>query len=511
MEQLVNVKWQCALHSEPRPRASFASCSQRACSWQARAERRELRPPFFSCAACSPSILPRSLVSSKPASTASSSRTRFWFRSVVGILFGLAPAIEATRINVNDGLRECATSRGRGFSRQRSILVIAETALSCMLLIATGLALRSLWSLRNVELGFVPTNVLTFRIAAPSQLDGQRLPDFYRRMVERIRTVPGVESAAVARDFPLGGIDPSTPILTEGKTPAPVQGAIVTRYRAVGDDYFRTLQIPVLQGRAFEVRDSASSPAVAIVSQSLARQYWPGESAVGKRLKPNIAGSSWCVVVGVAADVRHWGSDVDIEPTAYYPYSQVPESVRSLVEANMGIAVRSSLAQSGLLHSINAAVAAVHQNVPIYDVKTMDSMVSDSGSLRNFDLSLLGAFSFMALSLAAVGVYAVMAFSVSQRTREIGIRMALGAHSRDVMRLILRQGAALAIAGSVLGVVCAFFLRTVMASFLFGLSANDPLVLSIVPCIMVLVILLACWVPARRASRTDPMVALRCE
>jgi putative ABC transport system permease protein len=141
----------------------------------------------------------------------------------------------------------------------------------------------------------------------------------------------------------------------------------------------------------------------------------------------------------------------------------------------------------------------------------MDSMVSDSGSLRNFDLSLLGAFSFMALSLAAVGVYAVMAFSVSQRTREIGIRMALGAHSKDVMRLILRQGARLAIAGSILGVVCAFFLRKVMASFLFGLSANDPLVLSIVPCIMVLVILLACWVPARRASRTDPMVALRCE
>ena len=362
-----------------------------------------------------------------------------------------------------------------------------------------------------MELGFVPANVLTFRIAAPSQLDGQRLPDFYRRMVERIRTVPGVESAAIARDFPLSGTDPSTPILTEGKAPAPVQGAIVTRYRAVGDDYFRTLQIPFLQGRAFDARDSTSSPAVAIVSQSLARQYWPGESAVGKRLKPNIAGSSWCVVVGVAGDVRHWGSDVDIEPTAYYPYSQVPESVRSLVEANMGIAVRSSLAQSELLHSINTAVAEVNQNIPIYDVETMDSMVSDSGSLRNFDLSLLGAFSFMALSLAAVGVYAVMAFSVSQRTREIGIRMALGAHSRDVMRLILRQGAALAIAGSVLGVVCAFFLRKVMASFLFGLSANDPLVLSTVPCIMVLVILLACWVPARRASRTDPMVALRCE
>ena len=355
------------------------------------------------------------------------------------------------------------------------------------------------------------SNVLTIRVAAPSQLAVQGLPDFYHQIVEQIRAIPGVESAAVARDFPLSGTDPSTPILTEGKAPSPVPGEIVTRYRAVGDDYFRTLQIPLLQGRAFDTRDTAASPTVAIVSESLARKYWPGESAVGKRLKPKIAASSWCVVVGVAADVRHWGADVDIEPTAYYPYSQVPESMRSLVEANMGIAIRSRMAQSELLHSVNSAVAAVNQNVPIYDVKTMDSMLSDSGSLRNFDLSLLAAFSLLALSLAAVGVYAVMAFSVAQRTREIGIRMALGANSRDVMRLVLRHGARLAIAGAILGVVCAILLRKILASFLFGLSANDPVVMSVVPCLMVLVILVACWRPARRATRIDPLVALRYE
>jgi putative ABC transport system permease protein len=429
----------------------------------------------------------------------------------VGILFGLAPAIDAARVDVNESLREQASSGRRGFGRQRSLLVIAETALSCMLLIATGLALRSLWSLRSVELGFVPRNVLTFRVAAPSRLGPQGLPDFYRQIVEQVRAVPGVESAAVGRDFPLGGADPSTPILTEGKEPTPVPGEIVTRYRAVGDDYFRTLQIPLLQGRAFSPGDTASSPAVAIVSESLARKYWPGENAVGKRLKPKIAGSSWCVVVGVAADVRHWGADVVIEPTAYYPYSQVPESTRSLVEANMGIAIRSRLPQAELLKSIDAAVAKVNQNVPVYGVKTMDSMLSDSGSLRNFDLWLLTAFSLLALSLAAVGVYAVMAFSVSQRTREIGVRMALGANSRDVMRLVLRQGVRLAIAGGIAGVACAFFLRKIMASFLFGLSANDPIVMSIVPCLMVFVVLLACWQPARRATRIDPMVALRYE
>jgi predicted permease len=430
---------------------------------------------------------------------------------VVGILFGLAPAIEAARLDINDGLREHGGFTSRGFGRHRSALVIGETALACMLLICTGLALRSLWSLRNVELGFVPKNVLTFRIAASSQLAGPRISEFYHQIVERIRAVPGVQAAAVARNLPLAGTDPSMPILTEGKTPALVQGEIVTRFRTVGDEYFRTLEIPLLQGRAFEDRDTASSPAVAIVSESLARKYWPGESAVGKRLKPNFAGSSWCVVVGVVADVRHWGSDVAIEPTAYYPYTQIPDSMRPLIEANMGIALRTSLAQRDLLRSINAAVAAINQNVPVYDVKTMDSMLTDAGSLRNFDLWLLGAFSLLALSLAAVGVYAVMAYSVSQRTREIGIRIALGAHSRDVLRLILRQGGGLAIAGSLIGVAGAFLLRKIMASLLYGLSANDPLILSVVPCVMVVVLLLACWLPARRAAKIDPIVALRSE
>ena len=430
---------------------------------------------------------------------------------IVGILFGLAPAIEAARINVNDGLREHAGSTRRGFSRRRSMLVIVETALSCMLLVGTGLALRSLWSLRGVELGFVARNVLTLRIDVPSTFAGAQISDFYQQVVERIRAVPGVKTAAVARNLPLGGVDPSMPILTEGKMPAPVQGEIVTRFRAVGDDYFRTLQIPLLQGRDFDKRDTGSSPAVAIVSESLAKKYWPGESAVGKRIKPSFAGSQWCAVVGVAADVRHWGADVDIEPTAYYAFSQIPAGMRTVIEKSMAIAVRSNLPQSELVHSLSAAVAAVNQNVPVYDVQTMESLLSDSGSLRNFDLSLLVAFSVLALSLAAVGVYAVMAFSVSQRTREIGVRMALGANRGDVMRLILTQGARLAIAGAVIGVGGAFFLRKVLASFLFGLSANDPWVLSIVPCVMVLVILLASWVPALRATKIDPMIALRCE
>ena len=429
----------------------------------------------------------------------------------VGILFGLVPAIEAARVDVNESLREHGGSSSRGFGRNRSVLVITETALACMLLIGTGLALRSLWSLKSVKLGFVPEHVLTFRIAAATQLTGPRISDFYHDVAERVRALPGVQSAAIARDLPLGGTDPSMPVDTEGKTPSPVQGEIVTRYRAVDGDYFRTLQIPLLEGRAFGEQDTATSSPVAIVSESLARRYWPGESAVGKRIKPRFTGSSWCVVVGIAADVRHWGADVVIEPTAYYPYTQVPDSMRALLEANMGIALRSGLPQNELLHSINAAVASVSALVPVYDIKTMESMVADSDSLRDFDLLLLGGFSLLALGLAAVGVYAVMAYSVSQRTREIGIRIALGAHPRDVLRLILRRGARLAIVGSVIGVGAAFLLRKIMASLLYGLSANDPLVLCLVPCLMVTVIVFACWLPARKATKIDPMAALRRE
>jgi putative ABC transport system permease protein len=429
----------------------------------------------------------------------------------VGLLFGLVPAIEAARIDLNQSLREQGGSVGQGAGRTRSILVIIETALACMLLIGTGLALKSLWALKNVQLGFVPEHVLTFRIAAPTQLTGSRLSDFYHELAERVRAVPGVESAAVARDFPLSGTDPSMPIETENKTPAPVQGEIVSRYRAVGAEYFHTLLIPLLEGRTFDEQDTATSSPVAIVSESLARRYWPGEGAIGKRIKPRFAGSSWCTVIGVAADVRHWGAAVAVEPTAYYPYTQVPDTIRGLLEANMTIAVRSNLAQNKLLHSIQMAVAGVDSQVPVYQVKTMESMAADSDSLRNFDLSLLGGFSLLALTLAAVGVYAVMAYSVSQRTREIGIRIALGAHPRDVLYLIVHQGARLAIVGSVVGVGAALVLRKIMASILYGLSANDPLVLTLVPCVMVTVIIVASWLPARRATKIDPITALRYE
>ena len=429
----------------------------------------------------------------------------------VGILFGLAPAIEAARLDVNEGLRESGHTTSRGFGKHRSVLVITETALASILLIGTGLALEGIWSLHKVELGFVPKDVMTFRIAAPTSLTGQRVPEFYRQVAERVQGLAGVESAAVARNVPMSGTDPSMPITVEGKMPVPVQGETVTRYRAVGEDYFRTFKTPVLQGRVFSAQDTASGPAVAIVSESLAKRYWPGESPVGKRLKPNFKGSQWCTVVGMVGDVRHWGADVDIEPTAYYPYTQIPDALVPLLEANMSVAVRSGVAEGALLQQIRGAVGQIDKSVPVYQVQSMDQLVADAGSLRRFDLSLLGSFSGLALMLAAIGVYAVMAYSVTQRTQEIGIRIALGARSKDVLMLILREGMKLALAGVIAGVVAAFLLRRVTANLVYGLDGSSPVIFSVVPLMIVAVILLACYLPALRATKVDPMVALRNE
>jgi len=427
---------------------------------------------------------------------------------VVGILFGVAPAWEGSRVNVSEALKEGARGSSGGFGKHRVILVVTETALASILLIGAGLSLKSLWRAESVDPGFNPAGELTFRIAAPSQFKGEQIPLFYQQVLEHVRVLPGVQSAILARNLPMSGTDPSMPIAIEGTPPPPSQIPVVTRFRAIGPDYFSGLQTSLLGGREFTEHDTAAAPKVAIVSESLAKLYWPKENALGKRLKPELTGGEWCTVVGVAADVRHWAADVDVEPTAYYPYTQVPEAFLPLLEGSMTIAVRSRNA-GGLLSSIRAAVADVDKTVPVYDVKSMEEMVADSGSLRRFDMWLIGAFAALALTLAGLGIYGVMAYSVSQRTREIGIRIALGAQGWNVLRLIMEQGAKLALAGVVVGLVGAVALTRVMASLLFGVSPTDLSTFSLVPLIVLVLILVGCYVPARRATKLDPVVALR--
>jgi len=427
---------------------------------------------------------------------------------IVGILFGVAPALEGSRVNVGEALKEGARGSSGGFGKHRVILVVTETALASILLIGAGLSLKSLWRAESVDPGFNPAGELTFRVAAPSQFKGEQIPLFYQQVLEHVRALPGVQSAVLARNLPMSGTDPSMPIAIEGTPPPPSQVPVVTRFRAIGPDYFSGLQTSLLGGREFNEHDTTAAPKVAIVSESLAKLYWPKENVLGKRLKPELTGGEWCTVVGVAADVRHWAADVDVEPTAYYPYTQVPAAFLPLLEGSMTIAVRSRNA-GGLLSSIRSAVADVDKTVPIYDVKSMEEMVADSGSLRRFGMWLIGAFAALALTLAGLGIYGVMAYSVSQRTREIGIRIALGAQGWNVLRLIMEQGAKLALAGVVVGVVGAIALTRVMASLLFGVSPTDLGTFSVVPLIVLVLILVGCYIPARRATKLDPVVALR--
>jgi putative ABC transport system permease protein len=430
---------------------------------------------------------------------------------IVGVLFGVAPAWEGSNPGVSEALKEGARGSSGGFGKQRALLVIAETALASILLIGAGLSLRSLWQTEKVEPGFNPDGVLTFRLAAPAQFSGARIPLFYQQVLDRIKALPGVQSAVLARNLPMSGTDPSMPIAIEGTPPPPSQIPIVTRFRATGPRYFGGMQIPMLSGRDFADADTSAAPRVAVVSQSLAKLYWPGQDALGKRLKPQMPGGEWCTVIGVAADVRHWTADVtDVEPTAYYPYTQIPESFLPLLEGNMSMAVRSRNS-SDVLSSIRAAVGDVDKTVPLYQVQSMTEMVSDAGSLRRFDMWLIGAFAGLALVLAAVGIYGVMAYSVSHRTREIGIRIALGAQQHTVLRLILGQGARLALTGVVVGTMGALGLTQLMASLLFGVSARDWATFSVVPWIVLTMILAGCYIPARRAAKLDPVATLRQE
>ena len=245
---------------------------------------------------------------------------------IVGVLFGLAPAWESSK-SADETLREGTRGSSGGLGKHRAVLVVVETALASILFIGAGLLLRSLWRTESVNPGFNPTGVLTFRLAAPAEFSGDRIPLFYQQVLDRLRGLPGVQSAVLARDLPMSGTDPSMAIVIEGIAPPPSQTPIVTRLRAVGPDYFSGLQTSLLGGREFTDHDTAASPRVAIVSQSLAKLYWPNENAIGKRLKPAMPGGEWCTVIGVAGDVRHWAADVAVEPTAYYPYTQMPPAL----------------------------------------------------------------------------------------------------------------------------------------------------------------------------------------
>lgn len=428
---------------------------------------------------------------------------------LVGILFGLAPAWTGSDVNLSNALREAGRTGGGAGEKKKRVLVIAETALASVLLVGAGLALKSLWKVHQVDPGFNPSGLMTFRLDAPATRKDQPYL-FYGEVVDHVRALPGVSAAALVRDPPMSGIDPSMPVAVDGAAPQITDGKVVTRFRVIGPEYFRTFQTPLLEGREFNVDDGPNSQPVVIISQSLKQRYWPGQNPLGRTLKPNLPGAPWYTVVGVVGDVRHDSLDFDASPTAYYPYTQIPKSVLPLVEKFLSIAMRTNH-PAGLMDSVRHTVAAVDSGSPVYDPRTMDEQLAASESLRRLDTWLISAFAGLALLLAGIGVYGVMSYSVSQRTREIGIRMAMGARRVDVLCMIVTQGLKIAVAGIVVGMAGSLALAKLMTVLVYDTSTRDFSTFLLVGAATLGFILLASYIPSLRATRVDPNVALRHE
>jgi len=426
------------------------------------------------------------------------------------ILSALAPALQTSRINLASSLKEGSRGQlgGRLSTQARGFLMVSEVALSLVLLIGAGLMIKSLASVLKVDPGFNADNTITMNLA----LVGSRYAtstnqiNFFQDVNSRIKALPGVQTAGLISSAPLSGGVYAGGFSIEGLVPRPENEDLVADRRMTSPNYFDALGVRLLQGRVFSDQDNQTSQGVAIVGESLARRFIPDEEPIGKRIKLGGRDSTrpWLVIVGVAGDVHDSGLDSETRPCIYVPYPQFPTSSMTLV-------VRSVSDPKLLIPAIRKEVWAVDGNQPVTEIKTMDQFVSDSISSRKFNALLLSIFAGVALVLATVGVYGVLAYSVSQRVQEIGIRMALGAQPSNVTRLVLGRGMALVLTGVAIGVGGSLALTRVMRSLLFGVSVTDLGTFLLVSGSLILVALMACYFPARRAAKIDPMIALRSE
>jgi putative ABC transport system permease protein len=427
---------------------------------------------------------------------------------LTGVLFGLAPAIHAARTNLNEMLKEGGRSVTGGKVRQRirNLLVTVEVGLSVALLISAGLLLRSFWRLQDVNPGFQADHLLTMRINLPRNRyqDNPRAWQFYKRLVEETGALPGVQAVGVTSGVPMGGGNTATDIGIEGK-PAATDGKQPSAdWRIVSPGYFRTMGIPV-RGREFDDRDTGDSQPVTIISEEMARRYWPGDDPIGKPVVVMSFGNRPFTIVGVVGDVRSLALDSDPNPVVYVA------TAAAATWNPMNLVVRTSGEPTAQVSAVRSTLGSIDPNVPVYDVRTVDELLASSLGSRRFTMFLLATFAAVALLLACVGLFGVMAYLVSQRTHEIGVRLALGARPGDVFRLIIGRGMALAAAGSALGLAGAWAIGRFLESMLYQIKPADPLTFVSAPILLLAVALLACYVPARRAMKVDPMVALRYE
>ncbi|HEX8137725.1 MAG TPA: ABC transporter permease [Pyrinomonadaceae bacterium] len=428
---------------------------------------------------------------------------------MTGLVFGLAPALQASKPDLNEALKESGgrTSGSLRTSRLRSLLVVSEVALALVLLVGAGLMIRSLIALQRTSPGFETKNLLTMNVALPRQKykESKQSILFFNQLIERIRSVPGVQAVGGCDPLPLSGNDGTTSFVVEGGPMLVMAERPEVGQRTITPDYFKAMGIPLIKGRAFTDQDRADAPRALVINEALARKYFPGEEPLGKRLGFDEAEKQvWWEVVGVVGNVKHKRLDLEAKPELFFPYEQQPQNFLSMV-------VRTSQDPGGMAGAVRSQVLSLDPEQPVFDIKTMDERLSKSVSQSRFITLLLAAFSGLALILSAVGVYGVMAYTVTQRTHEIGIRMALGAQGRDVLRLVLGQGMKLTLIGVGVGLAAALLLTRVMASLLYGVTATDPLTFVAVAALLSAVALLACFIPARRALKVDPMVALRYE
>jgi putative ABC transport system permease protein len=422
------------------------------------------------------------------------------------MLFGLAPALQSSRPDLNAALKEAARGSSRQSGRLRNLLVVSEVAVSLVLLSGAGLMVRSFWNLSAVDSGFDPHNVLsmTVNIAGSPYAAQDKHAAFFRETLTRVATVPGVRVVSAINHLPLAGDLWGFGFQVEGQ-PTPTHGNEPSAvFRLAFPRYFETMRIPLEQGRNFTGRDDVNAPRVAIVNQTMAQRYWAESGAIGKRFR-NSATDPWVTVVGVVRDAeqRDWGSSADSE--FYLPFPQ------SDSQNYFTLVARTAGEPQALAEPIEKAVWTLDPDLPIAEVRSMEQVVGRAVWQPRFSTLLLGGFAALALALAAIGIYGVISYGVGQRQREIGIRMALGARPGDVQRSVLAESARLAAAGSVAGIAGALLLTRYLQTLLYQVSATDPAVIALAACGLSVVALAAAWLPARRATRVDPAVALRGE
>ncbi|HKP73259.1 MAG TPA: ABC transporter permease, partial [Pyrinomonadaceae bacterium] len=428
---------------------------------------------------------------------------------LTGIVFGVAPAVQASKVNLNEALKEGGRSAATGAGRRlRSLLVVVEVALSLVLLVGAGLMMRSFMRLQHVNPGLDPNNVLTMTVSLPKAKypEPDKQSAFFVQLLERVRTLPGVESAGAVSNLPLGGSLWGRSLTVEGRPVLSVGDAPMINHAIATPGYFRSMGISILAGRDLSETDAKDTPKVTLIDERLAREYWPNESPLGKRIRfgPPESNEPWHTIVGVVREVRHERLDMATRKTVYVPFQQMPDR-------EMTLTLRTAIDPASLVGAVREQVKAIDPNQPVTDVRKMTEVVSRSVWQPRLYAILFGVFAAVALILASVGIYGVMSYAVSQRTHEIGIRMALGARASDVLKMVLGQGLLLALIGVVVGLGAAFSLTRLMASLLYEVSANDPATFTVIALLLMFVALLACYIPARRATKVDPMIALRNE